>query len=295
MFHLLTHAFFKALLFMAGGLVIHALSGEQDIRRMGGLGRLMPWTRTCFLVGSLALVGIFPFAGFFSKDPILAATLARDDWYGWVLFVAGLLGTFLTGVYAFRLFFVVFTGEQSAFAREHHHDHHGAEGPFSMLWTVLVLAVLSIVGGWIQFAPFWTPITKWLEPVAAPLVEPSNGQEWLATGLALLLGLAGIGLAWLMYYRRTVRVPHTLPVLEHKFYWDELYDWLWYRPADAVARALGWGFERPVIGGSLTAVSRVFGLGSRELSIAQNGLVRFYALALASGLAVLAVVFISAR
>jgi NADH-quinone oxidoreductase subunit L len=295
MFHLMTHAFFKALLFMAGGLVIHALTGEQDIRRMGGLGRLMPWTRTAFLVGSLALVGIFPFAGFFSKDSIIAATLARGDWYGYVLFAVGLAGTFLTGVYAFRLFFIVFTGEQSGFAREHYHSHHGREGPFSMVWTVLVLAVLSLVGGWIQFAPFWDPITKWLEPVAEPLVFPSNAQEWLASGGSMLIGLAGIGVAWAMYYRRRVAVPRPLPVLEHKFYWDELYDRLFYRPGDLVARALTWGFERPVIGGSLDAVTRGFGFGSRELGVAQNGLVRSYALALASGLAVLAVVFLAVR
>jgi len=190
---------------MAAGLVIHALTGEQDIRRMGGMGRLMPWTRTAFLVGSLALVGIFPFAGFFSKDSILAATLDHGS-YGMVLFVAGLAGTFLTGLYAFRLYFIVFTGDQSRFAREHHHSHHGREGPFSMMWTVLTLAVLSVVGGWIQFAPFWHPLTDWLEPVAEPLVEPTEAQEWLASGLALALGLAGIAVAWLAYSRRTVRV-----------------------------------------------------------------------------------------
>src|SRR3954454_10461256 len=223
MFHLMTHAFFKALLFMAAGLVIHALTGEQDIRRMGGLGRVMPWTRTAFLVGSLALVGIFPFAGFFSKDSIIAATLGREDWYGVVLFVAALIGTFLTGVYAFRLYFLVFTGEQSAFAREHHHSDHGKEGPFSMVWTVLTLALLSVVGGWIQFAPFWHPLTDWLAPVAPPLVEPTDAQEWLASGLALALGLSGIAVAWALYSRRSVRVPRSLPVLEHKFYWDELY------------------------------------------------------------------------
>src|SRR5215208_6035510 len=294
MFHLLTHAFFKALLFMAAGLVIHALTGEQDIRRMGGIGELMPWTRTAFLVGSLALVGIFPFAGFFSKDSILAATLDHG-WYGIVLFVVGLAGTFLTGLYAFRLYFIVFTGHQSRFAREHHHSHHGREGPFSMMWTVLTLAVLSIVGGWIQFAPFGHPITDWLEPVAAPLVEPTEAQEWLASGLAMALGLAGLAVAWLAYARRTLRVPHAPRALVKKLYWDELYDWIWYRPADTLARWLGRAFERPVIAGSLDVLTRGFGLGSRGLGLAQNGLVRSYALALGGGLAVLTVVFLSVR
>src|SRR6185369_15264151 len=109
MFHLMTHAFFKALLFLAAGLIIHAITGEQDIRRMGGLAKAMPRTHLAFLVGSLALVGIFPFAGFFSKDSLLAALTDRGG-YGYVLLACGLVGTFLTGVYTFRLYFVVFRG-----------------------------------------------------------------------------------------------------------------------------------------------------------------------------------------
>ena len=132
----MTHAFFKALLFLAAGIVIHALSGEQDIRKMGGLGKAMPHTRTAFLIGSLALVGIPPFAGFFSKDPIIAATLDRGA-FGYCLFAACLVGAFLTGLYTFRLFFIVFGGEQSDFVKEHLHKPHGRlEGPLSMVWTV---------------------------------------------------------------------------------------------------------------------------------------------------------------
>ena len=131
MFHLMTHAFFKALLFLAAGLVIHAVGGEQDIRKLAGIGKLMPRTRAAFLVGSLALAGIFPFAGFFSKDEILSAALAHG-WYGHLLYVVAMIGAFLTGLYAFRLFFIVFTGEPSAYAREHYHAHHGKEGPLSM-------------------------------------------------------------------------------------------------------------------------------------------------------------------
>src|SRR5438045_4260230 len=116
MFHLMTHAFFKALLFMTAGLVIHALAGEQDIRKMTGIGELMPWTRWAFLVGSLALVGVPPFAGFFSKDPIIAAAL-HAHWYGIVLAIAALVGTFLTGLYTFRMYFVVFSGEPTPLLR----------------------------------------------------------------------------------------------------------------------------------------------------------------------------------
>ncbi len=120
MFHLMTHAFFKALLFMAAGIVIHSLAAEQDIRKMGGLRTLMPRTYQAFLIGSLALVGIFPFAGFFSKDSILASAMDHGT-YGYVLWVVGLAGTFLTGLYTFRLLFLVFWGEPSAFVREHFH------------------------------------------------------------------------------------------------------------------------------------------------------------------------------
>jgi NADH-quinone oxidoreductase subunit L len=293
-FHLMTHAFFKALLFLAAGIAIHAIAGEQDIHKLRGIGKLMPQTKIVFLIGSLALVGIPPFAGFFSKDSIIAACLDHG-WYGDVIWVACLIGALLTGIYAFRLFFIVFTGEPSEFAREHFHRHHGQEGPLSMRWTVGVLALLSIVGGWIQFAPLWEPLTKWLEPVAAPTAVPSDAQEWATSIIAVLIGLAGIGIAWWFYAAKRAKVPQPVRLFEKKFYWDELYDLIWYRPADYVARAFYAFVETPLIAGSLRAVSEAFGLGSRELSFAQNGLVRTYAFALASGLAVLAVVFIAVR
>jgi NADH-quinone oxidoreductase subunit L len=294
MFHLLTHAFFKALLFLAAGIVIHAIFGEQDIRKLAGAGRLMPYTRAVFLIGSLALVGIFPFAGFFSKDAILAATLDHG-WYGDLLYAAGLVGAFLTGVYAFRLFFIVFTGEPSAFVREHFHRHHGKEGPFSMLWTVGTLAALSCVGGLIQFAPLWSPLSTWLDPIERPLAEATGAEEWLTSGASLLLGITGVVVAWLIYGTRRVKAPRALPVLEKKFYWDELYDLVFYKTSDLTARGLYALVETPLIGGSITVITGAVGLGSRELSVAQNGLVRSYALALAGGLAVLGIVFLAAR
>jgi len=294
MFHLMTHAFFKALLFLASGIAIHALTGEQDIRRMRGVGKLMPFTKWVFLAGSLALVGIFPFAGFFSKDSIISACLQHGT-YGAILWLACVIGAFLTGVYAFRLFFIVFTGEPSEFAREHYHAHHGKEGPVSMLWPVGVLAVLSCIGGFLQWAPLWTPLTTWLSPVAAPLVEPTSTQEWTTSAIAIVIGLAGIGVAYLFYGARSIPVPKTWPVLEKKFYWDEIYDFVWYRSSDAIARGLDTFIERPYIAGSISAVSGLAGEGSRELSAAQTGLVRTYVLALASGLAILAFVFLAAR
>jgi len=294
MFHLMTHAFFKALLFLSAGLVIHAVAGEQDIRKLAGVGKLMPRTKAFFVVGSLALVAIFPFAGFFSKDPILAAALQRG-WFGITLYTIGMIGAFLTGVYAFRLFFIVFTGEPSSFAREHHHAHQGQEGPLSMMSTVGVLAVLATIAGFLQWAPLWTPLTKWLDPVAPPLVEATNAQEWATSGVGVTIGLLGIALAWLLYSAKRVRVPRALPVLEHKFYWDEAYDVLWYRSSDILARGLYAFVERPLIAGSLTAVGQGFSLAGRDLGRVQSGLVRSYALALAGGLAVLVVIFLAVR
>jgi NADH-quinone oxidoreductase subunit L len=157
------------------------------------------------------------------------------------------------------------------------------------------LALLSTVGGFLQFAPVWHPLTTWLDPVARPIAEPTNAQEWVTSAIAVAVGLAGIGIAWALYGVRRAPVPRALPVLEKKFYWDELYDLVWYRTSDVFARGLAAVVERPVIAGSLSGLTAGFGLGSRELGRAQNGLVRSYALALAGGLAVLAVVFLTSR
>jgi NADH-quinone oxidoreductase subunit L len=298
-FHLMTHAFFKALLFMAAGLVIHALAGEQDIRNMQGIGALMPRTKWAFLVGSLALVGLPPFAGFFSKDSIIAAAMGAH-WYGWIFWVCALAGTFLTGLYTFRLYFIVFPGEPSPFVREHHHSHHGKEGPWTMTVPVAILAVLATIGGWIQFAPLWTPVTTWLEPVARTLkiAEPTSWEEGISSALAVALGLAGVGVAWLLYAKReraVPRVPSLQRLLEHKFYADELYDALFYRPAVAIAEWSRRGFEEPVVlaaGPELGEETQLVGRGVRRL---QTGLIRTYVFALAGGLAVLAVVFLSVK
>jgi NADH-quinone oxidoreductase subunit L len=318
MFHLMTHAFFKALLFLAAGLVIHALAGEQDIRKMGGVGRLMPVTRIAFLIGSLALVGVPPFAGFFSKDSIIAASLTRG-WYGAVLFAVALVGTFLTGLYAFRLYLIVFPGEPSPFVREHlmrgshaagtegahttresgHEVHeHAGEGPFSMTAPVVVLAVLAVIGGWIQFAPVWHPVSDWLDPVAQPLAVPSSTEEALASLFAFLLGLAGIGVAWMIYGAKRWRVPKlafSRRVLEHKFYFDEAYDAAFYRPAVFLAKALARWIEGPIIGGSIREIAAGFREAGLDTSRIQTGLVRTYALAIAASLAVITIVFVAVR
>jgi NADH-quinone oxidoreductase subunit L len=294
MFHLMTHAFFKALLFLAAGILIHALTDEQDMRKMGGLRKLSPITYWCFLAGALSLVGIPPFAGFFSKDSILAAALARGT-FGAILWVFGIAGAFLTGVYAFRMLFLVFWGEPSAFASEHYHRHHGKEAPHEMLWPVAILTVLSIVGGWIQFAPFWTPISNFLEPSAPPLVDATGTQELVSSIFAVGFGVAGIAVAWAIYASRRVavpRVPQLQSLLEHKFWFDELYDRLFYKPADWIARVSFRWFERPVILGSATEVALETQEAGRAVGRLQTGLLRAYALAFAFGIAALILVFI---
>jgi NADH-quinone oxidoreductase subunit L len=293
MFHLMTHAFFKALLFLAAGIVIHALGGEQDMRRMGGLGRPLRWTRNVFLIGALALVGIPPFAGFFSKDAIIAATLTRGT-FGYFLFAACLAGAFLTGLYTFRMFFIVFGGQQSTFAQEHLHTGK-RDGPISMMWPVGVLAVLSAVGGLLQFSPLWHPLTTWLDPVAPNTVAPSNTQEAIASIFAVALGVAGIWVAYAAYVTKTLKVPNPVTLFEKKFYWDELYNLVFYKPADLISRGLGRYFEGPVIGGSIVETKLGFRFGAGELARVQSGFVRAYVLALTSGVAVLALVFISTR
>src|SRR3954453_14520298 len=316
MFHLMTHAFFKALLFMAAGLVIHALAGEQDMRRMGGLRRLLPFTFYATLIGALSLAGIPPFPGFFSKDSILAAALDHS-WYGELFWVAGILSIFLTGLYAFRMLFIFFWGEPSGFVREHlmtgshaharegHLDHdgheehiHSGEGPLSMTSTVGVLAVLTVIGGFLQFAGVWTPLTDWLDPVARPLVEASGTQEAVSSILAVLLGLGGIAVAWFMYGARTTAAPRVAwaqNVLEHKFYFDEAYDFAFYRPAVFLAEGLGRWVERPLVIGSVRERVRGVGLAGRDTGRLQTGLVPPSVLPIAASLAVLAIVFVAVR
>jgi NADH-quinone oxidoreductase subunit L len=299
LFHLMTHAFFKALLFMAAGLVIHALSDEQDIRRMGGLGRELPWTYRAFLVGSLALAAIPPFAGFFSKDAILSSAIDSGG-LGWALWAVGVVGAFLTGLYTFRLLFIVFFGEMSAFAREHLHRGR-FEGPLAMMWPVGVLSVLSIVGGFLQVPGAWSAVDEWIDPVAESIPEASGALAVFSILAALAASVAGIGVAWALYKKPSEkpaeirrRYAWGARLLEKKFYFDEAYNLVFYEPASRLATWLLRRIEGPVILRSLGGL----GTGVRDLSgqvsAAQTGRVRAYALALALGLAVLAVVFLIA-
>ncbi len=301
MFLLMAHAFFKALLFLAAGLVIHHLAGEQDIRRMGGLRGSMPFTRITFLIGTLALIGIPPLSGFWSKDGIIAAALATGGALGWFLAVAGVLGALLTGAYAMRLYYLVFEGEPSELVREHagseHEARHG-EGPRSMTIPVGVLAVLSAIGGLLVIPGVWHPFTDWLEIVAEPLIEPTVAQDYLTSIAAVAMGLVGIILARGAFQTGVELVPQTSPfhrVLAEKLYFDDLYDTLFSRPGQLLALRLRDSVEAPVVQGSVRGIA----LGARdaggEVARAQTGLLRSYALAITTSVVVLAVVFLVVR
>ena len=300
MFHLMTHAFFKALLFMTAGIVIHCISAEQDIRKMGGLARYLPWTYRLFLVGALSLAAIPPFSGFFSKDSILASAIDAGG-LGIAMWVLGIIGAFLTGLYTFRLLFIVFFGTPSEFAVKHLHKER-FEGPLAMMWPVAILAVLATFAGWLQVPGGWSLVDDWLDPVVESIPEATGGLLVFSVTASLVAAVLGIGLAWKLYGRPS-EVPARLRrrfafadrTLEHKFYFDELYDVVFCRPAAALAVGLNRVVEKPLILGSAGEVgSSVRGL-ARRVAHTQSGLIRLYALLIACGLAVLVVVFLAVQ
>jgi NADH-quinone oxidoreductase subunit L len=273
------------------------VGGDASIDKMGGFRKAMPFTFVMFLIGALALAAFPLTSGFFSKDAILASALAEGP-YGRVLFVVGLVGAFLTGLYTFRMVFLVFGGELSAYAREHLHRPDRSEPWLWMGGTVGVLAVLAVIGGWIQIPGLWHPLADFLEPAVEPLFEPSGAQDAFASVLAVTLGVAGIALAWLFYGARARPVPQVRPLqttLERKFYFDEIYDWAFYKPAVWIARGARRLVEEPLIAGSLTGVAFGARRAGGEVAETQSGLVRAYAILLAMSVATLALVFVWVR
>ncbi len=295
-FHLMTHAFFKALLFMSAGLVIHHLGGEQDIRKMGGLKSVMPRTHIAFLAGALSLAGIPIFAGFWSKDGIVAAAFASGDALGYTLYAAGLIGALLTGLYTFRLYFAVFRGEPSELVRAHTHAGHG-EGPISMLVPVGVLSVLATIGGLVVIPGVWEPFLHWIDETAEPLVHATVAEDYGTSAIAVSLGLIGFFLARRAFHagRQLVTSPGVWRVLEHKLYFDEAYDALFYRPAAALSVALRRKVEEPVVERSLDEIGAGTIQVGGEVARVQSGLLRTYAIAIAFAVCVLVVVFVAVR
>jgi NADH-quinone oxidoreductase subunit L len=295
MFHLVTHAFFKALLFLGAGVIIHALGGEQDMRKMGGLRRRMPRTFVAMLIGTGALVGLPPLAGFFSKDAILA-TAASGGTYGKVLFAAGLAGVLLTALYSFRLLFLVFSGEESALVRKSLPKRKRSEGPRWMTVPVAALALLAVGGGWLEIAGLWHPFATFLELVAPSFAaEPSAVREWLLSAVSLVVALGGVWIAWTIYSARTQHAPRAPKALVEKLYFDRAYDLVFYRPTVLVAHKLDAWFERPVVERSGEELGLSALMGGRFAAAIQSGLARTYVLLVAAGVSVIVLLFLVLR
>ncbi|MGI6285105.1 NADH-quinone oxidoreductase subunit L [Neomoorella humiferrea] len=279
MFHLMTHAFFKALLFLGAGSVIHALE-EQDIFRMGGLYKDMKITTTTFVIAALALAGIPPLAGFWSKDEILAATF--DHGYTG-LYILGTLVAFLTAFYMFRLIFVAFFGERRA-------GLHGHESPLTMTVPLIILAVLSVVAGFVG-----TPFTSHGFSTFVYFGEPHHVEpNYAVMLLSIVVALAGIGLAWL-FYGRPSDIPEKLAdrfrtiytLLVKKYYIDEIYTWLFRRVVLGVSEAFNWN-DRHVVDGIFDGIGDLTRLSGRQLRLIQTGNLQTYALVIFTAVVIFA-------
>ncbi|MCW3038636.1 MAG: nuoL [Solirubrobacterales bacterium] len=329
LFHLMTHAFFKALLFMAAGSVIGAMAGNQDLNRMGGFRKAMPFTFGCFVIGGLALSGIPPFSGFFSKDEILLVIGERGGWH-WALYVAGYVGAFLTAVYTWRMIFRAFFGAAVPEAVElegghlHHAEvhtnpnggevedtdvgfpgpeHHIAERAGEMKGAMSVLALLAVVGGFLQIPKVTSVLDDFLEPTFADsTIQHSSNDGLLVVGLVLgaVLGLAGIALA----YRVWVQKPGTSAVVLERFkplhtlfvnkwFFDEGIDLVFVRPGAWLGRASRNSFERLFVNGTLIGGSTgIVRASSSAVRAIQTGLLRSYTALLLLGLTVVGVYFL---
>jgi NADH-quinone oxidoreductase subunit L len=317
-FHLMTHAFFKALLFLSAGSVIHALSGEQDIRKMGGLSHKIPWTHKLFFVGTIAIAGIPPFAGFWSKDEIMAHAFTHHHY---VLYAMAAVGALLTSFYMFRLTYLTFYG---ASRMDHHTEEHVHESPMVMVGPLMVLGMLSLVGGFIGFPPDH----GWLHDFLAPAAGVS-GEHEVSTGVVLTLMMIASGIAlfgWaLAHYlysvnptapdRWAAKAGALYTTLLNKYYVDELFDLLFVEPTKKLGLALDW-FDRAVLDGMVRAVGHLAELGAagstwiekhmiygginligygnhlmaKQWRQLQSGMVHHYAAIIVAGLFLLAVV-----
>jgi len=279
-FHVMTHAFFKALLFLGSGSVIHAVSGQQDIRFMGGLKGKLPVTYFTFLVGCLAIAGIFPLSGFFSKDAILLAAFEKNI----VLYVVGVLTAGLTAFYMFRLFFITFHGSFRGTEEERHHLH---ESPAAMTIPLIVLAILSAIAGFIGvpevIAHGWDKLGEFLGRAGVENVEHttvvSHSTEYMLMGLTTVVAIVAILIAWSMY--RRYKEEHTGAfgrVLENKWYVDEFYDAIIVRPLNKLGAFASNVLERSVIDGLVNGVGRLVNYGGRQMRWLQSGQVGNYVL-----------------
>jgi NADH-quinone oxidoreductase subunit L len=307
-FHLMTHAFFKALLFLGAGSVIHGLSGEQDMDKMGGLKKHLPKTHFTMLIATLAIAGIFPFAGFFSKDEILWKAY-HSPAGGPILWAAGLIGAFMTAFYMFRLYFMTFHGEERLTPEAKHHLH---ESPNSMTIPLMLLAVLSVIGGFVQVPlmaggqrldAFLDPVFGDLQRLTGGVAESAMahgagaahdpGFEILMMAVSLGVALLGIFTAYRFYVKDT-QAPHRLAerarglyeLLWHKWWVDEIYDARIVQPIVRLSNRLWKDVDAAVVDGAVNGVGKKVEAGSGWLRLAQTGYVQLYALILTLGMVV---------
>jgi len=289
-FHVMTHAFFKALLFLGAGSVIHAMGGEQDMRKMGGLGKRLPVTRITMLLACIAIAGIPPFAGFFSKDEILSAAYGGSPVY----YIVGVFTSLLTAFYMFRLYATTFMGGFRGTDEQAHHLH---ESPAAMTIPLVVLAILSVLGGFVgipeAIAPNAHVLGRFLAPVfggAAPAAATgvSGGQEWALMGISVALALIGTFVAVGRFSKRPeLGEPSGFgKVLANKWYVDEFYNAVIVRPLDLFAQFLVF-FDKHIIDGIVNAVGSLVQYGSRQLRLIQSGLVGGYVLLMVLGILIL--------
>jgi NADH-quinone oxidoreductase subunit L len=281
-FHVMTHAFFKALLFLGSGSVIHAMGGEQDIRNMGGLSKKLKITFFTFLIGCLAITGIPPFSGFFSKDAILLAAFEHDERGKiLILYSISLFTALLTTYYMFRLLFITFTGKFRGTQEQEHHLH---ESPALMTVPLIVLAVLAAIGGFVGipevFVKGGDKLTPFLSSVIATNHQPvSRSTEFFLMGLSGVLVVATIIFTWFRFKNYQPKEQKGFgKVLENKWYVDELYDKIIANPLNKLAGFLNNFFERFVIDGIVNGVGRAVNYGSRQLRLLQSGQVGSYVL-----------------
>jgi NADH-quinone oxidoreductase subunit L len=330
LFHLMTHAFFKALLFMAAGSVISAMGGEQSLDRMGGFRKAMPFTFACFIIGGLALSGVPPFSGWLSKDDIIGYLDHRGGFFE-VLGILGYAGALMTGIYTFRMIFRAFWGDPvpEAVELEHGHQHHAAQpfnpgtgeiedtatgfpGPdhaiaennWPMKFAMGTLAVLAVIGGFLQIPGVDDKVTQFLAPTFAGsalyVADPSSGADWVGLIIGALIGVAGISIAFTLWVRQPgaperlrERMPALHTFLYNKWYFDELIDLVVTRPVLFLGRFTGSALENGLIGGGVTgSTAGMARFTSAAVRRAQTGFLRYYVALMVVGIGAIALYFL---
>jgi NADH-quinone oxidoreductase subunit L len=295
-FHVMTHAFFKALLFLGAGSVIHAMGGEQDIRKMGGLGKKMKITYVTFFIACLAIAGLPPFSGFFSKDEILAAAYANNQ----LLYIVGVAGALLTAFYMFRLLALTFAGKFRGTEDQLHHLH---ESPSAMTFPLICLAVLSAIGGFVGIPEIFVKNGNSLGDFLSPVFADSNKLllpgttspqlEIILMAVSSVLILFVCIWAWKKYknYQEgTEEAGAFTKAIENKFYVDEIYDRIIVKPLKGFSRVLSNVVEKSGIDALVNGVGKSINYSSRQIRLLQSGFVGSYILLMVVGLLLLLII-----